>query len=666
MADNRESGFVPIEPAAVDLTAGATTATQEQKSRRLNKQPLLWLGASAILVIVIIAFYATPYLTVYQLKTAAQNHDGEALSEYIDFPALRQNLKDQLNAQLGKELAQEAMDDNPFIALGAAFGGMLVGTMIDVFVTPAGIIELMKGEKPSQKGIGGAMEKQTNSEPFKDVSTSYESFSKFSITVKQNTDLADEVKFVLRRRGIGWKLTEILFDLPGTLGSTPAPSSPSAQAEVNVSQSPGGATATGEAPWRKAQQFSQRKESQEILQQLLDAQKALEQSGVTVWGRKEYERAVEHARSGDAEYSRQNFEQAHEHYVRALEIFNGLLDGMEQLFADTMQAGVAALSAGDAAAATEAFGVALAIDPIDRDALLGMERASTVSQVMELVDAGDARLRASKPEEAVTLYQQALDIDSHSERASQQLQTAQSQIRDNEFNAAMSTGFSLLEQGRHGEAHEAFSGALKLKPRSRAARNGLEQAQHRITSEKINEALKQAGAAEQNEDWQGAVSAYDVALKLDGSLGNAREARQRAELRNEIHTRLEQILARPERLFDADVYNEVAGFRDRIQALSEPGPVLARQLAGLNRILALADTPVTVELRSDNLTLVTVYKVGELGYFTSKTLSLRPGNYVAVGRRDGYRDVRVEFFVDPDEAIEPVVVSSSEKIALGN
>ena len=451
------------------------------------------------------------------------------------------------------------------------------------------------------------MENQTNSEPFTDVSTSYESFSKFSITVKQNTDLADEVKFVLRRRGIGWKLTEILFDLPGTLGSTPAPSSPSAQAEVNVSQSPGGATATGEAPWRKAQQFSRRKESQEILQQLLDAQKALEQSGVTVWGRKEYERAVEHARSGDAEYSRQNFEQAHEHYDRALEIFNALLDGMEQLFADTMQAGVAALSAGDAAAATEAFGVALAIDPIDRDALLGMERASTVSQVMELVDAGDARLRAGKPEEAATLYQQALDIDSHSERASQQLQAAQSQIRDNEFNAAMSTGFSLLEQGRYGEAHEAFSGALKLKPRSRAARNGLDQAQHRLTSEKINKALQRAGAAEKSEDWQGAIAAYDAALKLDGSLGNAREARQRSVLRAEIHTKLEQILARPERLFDGAVYNDTLSFLGKLQALSDPGPTLNSQLEQLVRLMTLAATPVTVQLQSDNLTLVTVY-----------------------------------------------------------
>ena len=428
---------------------------------------------------------------------------------------------------------------------------------------------------------------------------------------------------------------------------------------------PGSTAATGDAPWRKAQQFSVRKESQEILQQLLDAQKALEQSGVTVWDRTEYERAIEHARSGDAEYSRQNFTQALDHYARALEIFGGLLDGMEQLFTDTMAAGASALAAGDAVAAGEAFSIALAIDPIDRTALLGMERVETLDEVMDLVDRGDELLRDGSEEEAKALYQQALELDGHSERARQQLQSAQSRISENAFNLAMSSGFRLLEQENYAQAQEAFSRALKLKPRSRDARSGVEQAQHRITAEKINGLLEQAETAEQDEDWQGAVSAYEAALKLDDNLGNAREGKRRAALRSEIHSKLEQAIAQPERLFDRDVYNQTAAFRDRIRALSEPGPVLSGQLAKLDRLLVLADTPVTVRFSSDNLTRVTLYKVGELGYFTSKSLSLRPGHYVAVGRRDGYRDVRVEFFVDPDKAMEPVVVSSNEKIALG-
>ena len=453
---------------------------------------------------------------------------------------------------------------------------------------------------------------------------------------------------------------------PGKAATRSAPDAPGpALPAADAPGAPGSTAATGDAPWRKAQQFSVRKESQEILQQLLDAQKALEQSGVTVWGRKEYERAIEHARSGDAEYSRQNFTEALDHYARALEIFGGLLDGMEQLFTDTMAAGAAALAAGDAVAAGEAFSIALAIDPIDRTALLGMERVETLDEVMDLVDRGDELLRDGSAEEAKALYQQALELDGHSERARQQLQSAESRISENAFNLAMSSGFRLLEQENYAQAQEAFSRALKLKPRSRDARSGVEQAQHRITAEKINGLLKQAETAEHDEDWQGAVSAYEAALKLDDNLGNAREGKRRAALRSEIHSKLEQAIAQPERLFDRDVYNQTAAFRDRIRALSEPGPVLSGQLAKLDRLLVLADTPVTVRFSSDNLTRVILYKVGELGYFTSKSLSLRPGHYVAVGRRDGYRDVRVEFFVDPDKAMEPVVVSSSEKIALG-
>ena len=433
----------------------------------------------------------------------------------------------------------------------------------------------------------------------------------------------------------------------------------------NAPQVTAGKAATGDAPWRKAQRFSQRKESQEILEQLLDAQKTLEERGVTVWGRKGFEQAIQYAKSGDAEYSRQNFSQAHDYYARASDILTGLLQGMEELFSDTMETGNAALSAGDAAAAREAFSIALAIDPIDRTALLGMERAGTLTEVMDLVDRGDVLLRDGKAEQAKALYQQAIELDSHSERARQQLQQAETGISEGAFNLAMSSGFRLLEAGRYSQARDAFSTALKIKPGSRDARSGLDQANHRITSGKINALLKQAKAAEQNEDWQGAVSAYEAALKLDNNLGNAREGERRAALRNEIHNKLEQVLSQPDRLFDRNAFNEIVSFRDKIQALSEPGPILAGQLAKLNRLLSMADTPVAVQFRSDSLTRVTLYKVGELGYFTSKNLSLRPGHYVAVGHRDGYRDVRVEFFVDPDKAMEPVIVNSDEKVALG-
>ena len=54
-----------------------------------------------------------------------------------------------------------------------------------------------------------------------------------------------------------------------------------------------------------------------------------------------------------------------------------------------------------------------------------------------------------------------------------------------------------------------------------------------------------------------------------------------------------------------------------------------------------------MRLTSDELTTVTLYRVGALGAFASHDVELRPGTYTAIGSRDGYRDVRQTFTVRP-------------------
>jgi hypothetical protein len=82
----------------------------------------------------------------------------------------------------------------------------------------------------------------------------------------------------------------------------------------------------------------------------------------------------------------------------------------------------------------------------------------------------------------------------------------------------------------------------------------------------------------------------------------------------------------------------------------------------LRGLLTLAETPIAVSLASDNQTHVIVYKVGELGRFTTRTLQLRPGSYIAVGQRVGYRDVRVAINVLPGESAGPFVIRCQERI----
>ena len=118
-----------------------------------------------------------------------------------------------MNVMFAKQMTEdEEMKDNPFAALGAAFAGVMVDKMVDAYVTPAGITQLMAGEKP-QPGAGQGDDSTGSAErnPWEDASMSYESFDKFVVKAK-GADGGDG-KFVLRRQGIGWKLTEIIIPL---------------------------------------------------------------------------------------------------------------------------------------------------------------------------------------------------------------------------------------------------------------------------------------------------------------------------------------------------------------------------------------------------------------------------------------------------------------------
>jgi len=166
-------------------------------------------------VVGLLAIYiaAAPYITVYQMQSAAEKHDGEALSEHIEFSSVRQSLKDQMNAMFAKKMAEdEEMKNNPFAVLAVGFAGMMVDKMVDAYVTPAGITQLMAGEKPKAEGSkSGSSAGHTERKPLSNASMSYESFDKFVVKVKGED--GGEGKFVLRRRGIAWKLTDIVIPI---------------------------------------------------------------------------------------------------------------------------------------------------------------------------------------------------------------------------------------------------------------------------------------------------------------------------------------------------------------------------------------------------------------------------------------------------------------------
>ncbi len=190
------------------------------------------IGLVAVLVLGYVV--AAPYMTAYQLKNAADQQDKEALTQLIDFPALRRSVREQMKVIFDKEMVKDEVKDSQFAVYGKTFGGIMVAEIVDAYVTPDNITgmvrgevsiadlpiaELMKGEQSIEELMsadkpesGSGAGEEASSNLASNASMAYESLSEFSITTV-DSDSNKETKFILGRRGIGWKLTGVRLPL---------------------------------------------------------------------------------------------------------------------------------------------------------------------------------------------------------------------------------------------------------------------------------------------------------------------------------------------------------------------------------------------------------------------------------------------------------------------
>ncbi|MEM6796889.1 MAG: hypothetical protein AAF725_23145, partial [Acidobacteriota bacterium] len=159
-----------------------------------------------------------------------------------------------------------------------------------------------------------------------------------------------------------------------------------------------------------------------------------------------------------------------------------------------------------------------------------------------------------------------------------------------------------------------------------------------------------------------AAEAYGEILALAPRLDSARGGRARSLERAALAEALDFHVSRPERLGEAAVLEEAEGVLDRALEVAPQGPEHRARVERLSRALERYSQTVVAELRSDSLTEVTVYRVGQLGAFSSRRLELRPGTYTVVGSRQGFRDVRIEWTLEPGGSPPPLDVRCQEAL----
>lgn len=154
---------------------------------------------------------ATPFMTVNAIREAIQAQDTAALSEHVDFPALRRNLRAQVEDYLARRVDADTRD-NPIAAAVLSVANRAAGSAVDALATPAGIGALLEGRGLWHRISGGGIgdDSYTHAPPpdlLRDAKYRFESPSRFTATIRDAD--GDPVVFVLHRQGLRWKLDDV-------------------------------------------------------------------------------------------------------------------------------------------------------------------------------------------------------------------------------------------------------------------------------------------------------------------------------------------------------------------------------------------------------------------------------------------------------------------------
>ncbi|MHC4947687.1 MAG: serine/threonine-protein kinase [Planctomycetota bacterium] len=398
------------------------------------------------------------------------------------------------------------------------------------------------------------------------------------------------------------------------------------------------------------------------LDALLAVRRDAEAIGAAAWGGEAYAGAAAAAETGDRAFLEERYDEAARGYGEAADGFRRLVDTQAQTLADLLEEGRAALDAPDAERAATAFRHALLIDPDHAEAATGLRRAGTLDELHGLLAAGREHEAAGRLEFAHADYARAAQLDPLSPEAAAAYDDIKQRLADAEFRAIMSRALDAYHRAEFEAARAALLEAERFRPGAAEIAETLAMVEEGQRRHAIDRLRREAGTHETREAWQAAWNVYRQVLAIDPAILFAQEGKSRCEEMIRLDRDTQRFLASPGLLTRRGTREDAVLLVRELERHADLGPRMQADRARLAELVRLANTPLRVELRSDGETEVSVHHVGRLGTLRSRAIEVLPGIYTVVGRRKGYRDVRLTLEVKPGEPGPPLEVVCTERI----
>jgi len=307
--------------------------------------------------------------------------------------------------------------------------------------------------------------------------------------------------------------------------------------------------------------------------------------------------------------------------------------------AQNLDGGFQSLLAKNSIDAESFFKKVLVIDPINLEAINGLNRALVLDKVLNYLRDAELLISVDSLDEAKSLIDEAYQLDNEHPEIDEIKLNIIDLIKIRNFNALLASGYKNLKLLKFPDARTNFNQALKITESSKLATDGIILANEGIKKNKIEQEKLLASKALELEDFSKASIHFQNILKLEPNIQFAVYGLQEVKMFEEFESNLDRYLNKPSRLSSPNVYIEAARVSDHSQSLS-----LRKRLSSkkeqLDFLLAKYSEEINITIISDNKTQVTIQNVSLIGAFNTKEIRLTPGKYILIGKRKGFVTVR--------------------------
>lgn len=168
-------------------------------------------GILAVVGLFLLACFVSPFAAAQGLIRAARTGDEAGLERYVDFPAFRTSLKNELNARAALEIRERSRGDAGMAALGMLLAPSLVSGAVDNFVTPQGVAAMVRSaQRPEPERPVPAEDAPAPPKDRVHQAWAYRGVNTFAVTLTRDDRPDDELVLLMTRQGpFSWKLSGV-------------------------------------------------------------------------------------------------------------------------------------------------------------------------------------------------------------------------------------------------------------------------------------------------------------------------------------------------------------------------------------------------------------------------------------------------------------------------